>query len=186
MFPVLATWRPPQCRTIYTVIFRINIFFLSFFKNIDVIFSFEKKIFFLFSFVLFLFFEKKISSHFIWQYLQVIFTKYTEHTITASNCQGTYARFPHSSFGEDSFGFTVWVLVGSCSASKQIHMYCWPRSSWKCASCRASIPSFMRQVRITEQLSKLFDKISDEACGTEKNQIKKFLLDFEDIFLMVY
>ena len=44
----------------------------------------------------------------------------------------------------------------------------------------------MRQVRITEHLSKLFDTISDEACGTEKNQIKKFLLDFEDILLMVY
>lgn len=48
-----------------------------------------------------------------------------------------------------------------------------------------SLPLCKRS-ELPEHLSELFDKISDDASGTEENQIKNLLLDFEDIFLESY
>ena len=48
-----------------------------------------------------------------------------------------------------------------------------------------SLPLCKRS-ELPEHLSELFDKISDDASGTEKNQIKNLLLDSEDIFLESY
>lgn len=104
MFPVLATWRPPLCRTIYTI-------------NIFVLWS-------IFSLgwggggvvVLGIFF----CSHIIWKYLQITQNIQTPlQTVTVLTPD--LLTVLESSFGEDSFGFTVWVLVDSCNTS--VHVF---------------------------------------------------------------
>ena len=108
MFPVLATWRPPLCRTIYTIniFFLWSIFSLGWGGGVVVL-----GIFFLFTHYLEIFTKS---------YLQITQNIQTPLQ-TVKVLTPDLLTVLESSFGEDYFGFTVWVLVDSCSTS--VHVF---------------------------------------------------------------